>query len=307
MDEIDTRIVALLADDGRMSHRTVAERTGISRSAAGARVARLLTSSAVVVRGAVNPELLGHRELAHLSLSVAGPARPVARTAAERTDATLVSVTTGDQPVVLELREPDRSRLASAVAEVRALPGVVGVDVLTYDAVHRDVLGPVGPVQGDLDDVDLDLLGLLQADGRASYVAMAEAVGLTPAAVRRRVQRLVASCAVRVGGLARYSTFAGQNVTGVALRLAGAAQPVVADLLALPEVRFLATTYGRADLLLTLADARPRPVLDVLEDVRAHPGVRDITTWQHVEVVKESYDAATIAPVARAARRGVDR
>lgn len=306
MDEIDTRIVALLAADGRISHRTVAEHTGISRSAAGARVARLLAGSVVVVRGAVNPQLLGHRELAHLSLRVTGPALPVARAVAARTDATLVSVVTGEHPVVLELREPDRPRLAAAVAEVRALPGVAGVDVLTYDAVHRDVLGPVGPVTCDLDDVDLDLLGLLQADGRASYVALADTVGLTPAAVRRRVQRLVAAAAVRIGGLARYSTYAGQHVTGVAVRLAGSAPPVVADLLALSEVRFLATTYGRADLLLTLADAHPRPVLDVLEEVRAHPGVRDIGTWQHVEVVKESYDAVTITPVPRAPR-GVDR
>ncbi|MBM7519500.1 Lrp/AsnC family transcriptional regulator [Nocardioides nitrophenolicus] len=301
MDGIDARIVALLAADGRISHRTVAERTGISRSAAGARVARLLASTAVVVRGAVNPELLGHRELAHLSLRVSGPALPVARAVAERTDATLVSVTTGELPVVLELREPDRAQLAAAVAEVRALPGVAGVDVLSYDAVHRDVLGPVGPVTCDLDDVDLDLLGLLQADGRASYVALADTVGLTPAAVRRRVHRLVASAAIRIGGLARSSTYAGQRVTGVAVRLAGPADPVVAALLALSEVRFLATTYGRADLLLTVADSQPRPVLDVLEEIRAHPGVREIGTWQHVEVVKESYDALTITPVAPSA------
>ena len=66
---------------------------------------------------------------------------------------------------------------------------------------------------------------------------------------------------------------------------------------------FLATTYGRADLLLTVADAHPRPVLEVLEEVRAHPGVREIGTWQHVEVVKESYDALTITRVTRAQAR----
>ena len=125
---------------------------------------------------------------------------------------------------------------------------------------------------------------MLQAHGRASYVAMADTVGLTPAAVRRRVQRLIASSAVRIGGLARHSGFSGQNATGAAIRVAGASEPVVDLLLELP------------DLLLTLADGRPRPVLDALEQIRALPGVRDLTTWQHAEIVKESYDAVTISP-----------
>ncbi|UUW89363.1 Lrp/AsnC family transcriptional regulator [Pimelobacter simplex] len=296
MDDVDARIVALLAADGRMTHREIAQRTGLSRSAAGARLTRLLADAAVVVRGAVNPELLGQRELGYLALGVDGPVLPVARAAAERTDATLVSITTGDRPVVVEVREPDAAGFAAAVAGLRALPGVVAVDTLVYAAVHRDVLGPVGPVTCEVDEVDLDLLRLLQADGRASYVALAEAVGLTPAAVRRRVRRLVASSAVRIGGLARRTRFAGQDVTGVAVRVGGALDPVVAAVLELPDVLFLAATYGRADLLLTLADGRSQPTLDVLERIRSLPGVRDVVTWQHLAIVKESYDALALVP-----------
>lgn len=302
MDDIDARIVALLGGDGRMTHREIAQRTGLSRSAAGARLTRLLADGAVVVRGAVNPELLDQRELGYLALAVDGPVLPVARAAAERTDATLVSVTTGDRPVVVEVREPDAVRFAGAVAELRALPGVRSVDTLVYAAVHRDVLGPVGPVTCEVDEVDLDLLRLLQADGRASYVALAEAVGLTPAAVRRRVQRLIAASAVRIGGLARRTRFAGQDVTGVAVGVAGSLGPVVAAVLELPEVLFLAATYGRADLLVTLADGRSRPALDVLEEIRALPGVRDVATWRHLAIVKESYDAVALAPDGAAAR-----
>jgi len=42
VDDLDARIVALLAGDGRMTHRELAQRTGLSRSAAGARLTRLL-------------------------------------------------------------------------------------------------------------------------------------------------------------------------------------------------------------------------------------------------------------------------
>jgi Lrp/AsnC family transcriptional regulator, regulator for asnA, asnC and gidA len=42
-----------------------------------------------------------------------------------------------------------------------------------------------------LDDVAKRIIELLQEDGRQSYAAIAKAVGLSEAAVRQRVQRLL--------------------------------------------------------------------------------------------------------------------
>ena len=44
-----------------------------------------------------------------------------------------------------------------------------------------------------LDDVSLQIIKELQADGRRPYTAIAKAVGLSEAAVRQRVQRLLDS------------------------------------------------------------------------------------------------------------------
>lgn len=59
MDEVDEAIVSLLEDDGRLTHRDIAHRVGLSRSAAAARVQRLIASGQVVVRGVVHPAVLG--------------------------------------------------------------------------------------------------------------------------------------------------------------------------------------------------------------------------------------------------------
>ncbi len=48
-----------------------------------------------------------------------------------------------------------------------------------------------------MDDVDRRLLVLLQADGRMSNVALAEAVGLAPSTVHARVRRLVDTGVIR--------------------------------------------------------------------------------------------------------------
>ncbi|MDO3638838.1 Lrp/AsnC family transcriptional regulator, partial [Mycolicibacterium arseniciresistens] len=79
MDEVDEEIVELLEVDGRMTHRDIARAVGLSRSAAAARVQRLITSGQVVIRGAVHPAVLGRGALAHVSVAVHGPAAPVAR------------------------------------------------------------------------------------------------------------------------------------------------------------------------------------------------------------------------------------
>ena len=44
-----------------------------------------------------------------------------------------------------------------------------------------------------LDDIDKALVELLQGDGRLPYTKLAAEVGLSEAAVRQRVQRLIAS------------------------------------------------------------------------------------------------------------------
>ncbi|HTL87456.1 MAG TPA: AsnC family transcriptional regulator, partial [Acidimicrobiia bacterium] len=43
----------------------------------------------------------------------------------------------------------------------------------------------------DVSDVDAGIIRALQADGRRPYTAIAKEVGLSEAAVRQRVQRLI--------------------------------------------------------------------------------------------------------------------
>lgn len=51
--------------------------------------------------------------------------------------------------------------------------------------------------QTNIDPIDREILRLLQADGRMSATALAEAVGLTPTPLRQRVERLERSGAIQ--------------------------------------------------------------------------------------------------------------
>ena len=112
MDEIDEAIVELLEVDGRLTHREIARTVGLSRSAAAARVQRLITSGQVIVRGAVHPAVIGQGALAHVGLVVRGPAAPLAAEIALREDVPFLSLTSGTHGLVAGVPLP----LATSIA-----------------------------------------------------------------------------------------------------------------------------------------------------------------------------------------------
>jgi DNA-binding Lrp family transcriptional regulator len=289
LDDVDGAIIGLLEHDGRLTHLEIADAIGLSRSAAATRVHRLISSGQVVVRGVVHPAVLGRGALAHVSVAVTGPAAPVARTLAARGDVAFLSLASGANGVVAEIRSRSMADIDRAVGEVRALDGVVGVDTLAYVEVVRDVIGPVGEVGISVDDVDRRLLRALQDDGRASYVDLAAAVGLSPAGARRRVIRLVDSNVVRIGAVVRHSGRDRQSALGLGIRLAGAPDAVVGALRAMPAVIFMARVLGRFDLLVTVRALTSARLVEIVDAVREVDGVAAVDSWVHLDVVKENY------------------
>ncbi len=289
MDEVDEAIISLLEGDGRLTHREIAQRVGLSRSAAAARMQRLIDGGQVEVRGVVHPAVLGRGALAHVSVMVDGPATQLAASLAQRVDVAFLSLTSGAYGLVAEVRVASIRDVDGVIAELRAIAAVVGVDTLTYVEVLRDVVGPVGDVSVEVDDLDLALLRALQDDGRASYVDLAETVGLSPAGARRRVVRLVQSQVVRIGAVVRHSGQDRQSALGLGIRLTGAGDEVVAALLGMRSVIFVARTLGRFDLLVTVRAFSAAQLVEILDAVRALPGVGVVDSWVHLDVVKESY------------------
>jgi DNA-binding Lrp family transcriptional regulator len=289
MDEVDEAIVALLEVDGRLTHRDIARAIGLSRSSAAIRVQRLLTSGQVVVRGVVHPAVIGRGALAYVSLTVRGRAASLAEVIARRDDVPFLSLTSGQFGLMAEVRAATPRDVDRTISELRSLDGVTGVDTLTYVEVVRDVIGPVGEVSTDVDAVDLALLRALQDDGRASYVDLAEVVGLSAAGARRRVVRLVESQVVRVGAVVRHSGQDRQSAMGLGIRLAGDQREVVDELKAMSSVIFVARTHGRFDVLVTVRAFSAAQLVELLDTVRDLPGVNGVDSWAHLEVVKESY------------------
>lgn len=141
-----------------------------------------------------------------------------------------------------------------------------------------------------LDDVNRGIIQALQADGRRSYAAIATEVGLSEAAVRQRVQRLLDAGVMQIVAVTDplQLGFARQAMVGV--RADGDLREVADKLAALPEVDYVVVTAGSFDLLVEVVCNDDEHLLALLNDsVRSVPGVRDCETFVYLKLAKQTY------------------
>jgi Lrp/AsnC family transcriptional regulator for asnA, asnC and gidA len=145
-----------------------------------------------------------------------------------------------------------------------------------------------------LDDANRAIIEQLQTDGRRSYAAVAAAVGLSEAAVRQRVQRLLDSGVMQIVAVTdpMQLGFARQAMVGV--RADGDLNDVAEKLAALPEVDYVVVTAGSFDLLVEVVCNNDEHLLALLNNsIRAVPGVRDSETFVYLKLAKQTYTWGT--------------
>ncbi|ADP78860.1 Lrp/AsnC family transcriptional regulator [Frankia sp. AgB1.9] len=141
-----------------------------------------------------------------------------------------------------------------------------------------------------LDDVNKAIIEQLQQDGRRSYAAMAAAVGLSEAAVRQRVQRLLDAGIMQIVAVTDPLRVGFKRQAMIGVRVTGDTR-VVADALAgLPEVDYVVITAGSFDLLLEIVAEDDEHLISLVNDhIRALPQVRETETFVYLRLVKQTY------------------
>jgi Lrp/AsnC family transcriptional regulator for asnA, asnC and gidA len=141
-----------------------------------------------------------------------------------------------------------------------------------------------------LDDVSKSIIEELQQDGRRSYAAIGKVVGLSEAAVRQRVQRLVDSGVMQVVAVTDplQLGFARQAMIGI--RASGELQPIADAVAALDEVDYVVITAGSYDLLVEVVCESDEELLDVLSTkIRTIENVVFTETFMYLQLRKQTY------------------
>jgi len=145
-----------------------------------------------------------------------------------------------------------------------------------------------------LDDIAKSIIEQLQADGRRSYAEIGKAVGLSEAAVRQRVQKLIDAGLMQIVAVTdpKQLGFARQALIGI--RATGDTVELAERIAEMTEVAYVILTAGSFDILAECVVADDDALITVLNHrIRALEGVVGTETFVNLRTVKERFDWGT--------------
>jgi len=145
-----------------------------------------------------------------------------------------------------------------------------------------------------LDDVSKGIIEQLQQDGRRPYAAIGKAVGLSEAAVRQRVQRLLEAGVMQIVAVTDPMQVGFRRQAMIGLRVGGDLDTVAHALADMPECDYVVVTAGSFDILVEVVCEGDDHLLEVLNRrIRTLPGVQSTETFVYLKLRKQVYHWGT--------------
>jgi Lrp/AsnC family transcriptional regulator, regulator for asnA, asnC and gidA len=142
--------------------------------------------------------------------------------------------------------------------------------------------------------IDAAIVEALQRDGRRSYASIGKAVGLSEAAVRQRVQRMVDAGVMQIVAVTdpMQLGFARQAMIGI--RCTGDTTALADKLAEIDSIDYVVLTAGSFDAIVEVVCEDDDDLLDLLNaKIRALPEVVSTDTLVYLKLVKQQYNWGT--------------
>ena len=140
-----------------------------------------------------------------------------------------------------------------------------------------------------LDDVSKAIIEQLQEDGRRAYAAIGKAVGLSEAAVRQRVQRLLDAGVMQIVAVTDPLQVGFPRQAMIGVNCDGDVEAVAEKIADMSEVDYVVITAGGFDLLVEVVCEDDDQLLDTVSRIRAVDGVESTETHLYLGLRKQTY------------------
>jgi Lrp/AsnC family transcriptional regulator for asnA, asnC and gidA len=149
-----------------------------------------------------------------------------------------------------------------------------------------------------MDQIDLDIIALLQRDGRISFTEIAKLLNVSEGTIRNRVARLMEEKTIQVVGMADPIKlgYDAPAIIGLTVRPPHM-DNVAKEVAAIPEVSYLVMVAGEFDLMVEVM-CKDRDGLTTLlnEKIRPIEGVSRTQTFFILHTYKMVYGALPVLP-----------
>ncbi len=147
---------------------------------------------------------------------------------------------------------------------------------------------------GEIDDTDKSIVRALQGDGRMPYSHLGPLVGLSEAAVRQRVNRLLERGIMQIVAVTDPAKVGLGYQAMIGITVDGDITEAADRLAAFDGFEYVVVVAGRYDIVVEVVCADADALLQVVNDqVRIVPGVRTSEILTYLKLVKQTYDWGT--------------
>ena len=147
-------------------------------------------------------------------------------------------------------------------------------------------------LRAQTDEIDLEIINILNEDGRTPFAQIAKRLGVSPGMIRMRYERMVGEGVLQVVAVTNpllmgFTTMAHIGVKVNVNRL----QEIADQIASFEEVIYLVLVTGSYDLIVEVVCRDKNHFMDfMMKKLHAVEGVRDTETFIYLRIAKESYD-----------------
>ncbi len=282
MDETDARIIEVLRRDARRSYADLGAAVRLSPHAVRQRMVKLIEAEELRILGVIEPEALGYRLLANVTIRYRGDPAEFVRAMRAYECVTFIASTVGRTNLLCEVASEDDSQLSEFVAKsIATVPGVDLfeisrlVDVLKWKGLgwHEPAEPPTRVDFNQLDDIDTQILRVLLYDPRIKIAKLAERIGCPYPTLRRRVSALFDRGFIEAVAVTE-RVVPGRDTLALVLLQSASAEAWRSGLADLPGVNIASRTIGAHAGLLEVMATDARELVKAVDRIASYPGVR---------------------------------
>lgn len=141
----------------------------------------------------------------------------------------------------------------------------------------------------NVDETDSAIIEQLQHDGRVSYTKLAVRIGMSEAAARQRVQRLIDGGVIQIVAVTNPLLVGYRRMAMIGVRAEGPTVQIAKKLESFPDIEYLVVTAGSFDLMCEVVVPDDSALLDITNRIRAVPGVTSTETFIYLSLIKQTY------------------
>ncbi|MEO2198134.1 MAG: Lrp/AsnC family transcriptional regulator [bacterium] len=145
-----------------------------------------------------------------------------------------------------------------------------------------------------MDATDKAIIAELQIEGRLAYARLAPRVGLSEAATRQRVNKLIEREVMEIVAVANPTRLGLKHQTMVGINVDAHVRDIADELAKIEAIDYVVVTAGRYDILAEVFCADATEFLGVINDqIRPIAGISNLEILTYLDLVKQTYNWGT--------------